>query len=557
MKRFFSFFLLIVLSFSLVACGNQEAGSDEAVPQSSVQEQDDIVTMSGEYIYEETLPFGIVPWTLTLAEDSTYKLSTTKPNGTAYVYTGMYEVNGSTVITGTPAEDTADIEAGFFNPDFSCAWIISDDGTMKPENAGEGGGMPAGLEGMDFSNISLQGDVEPADAIGNTYVYEEKNTEFGFTTSWELSFINESECTLFEPNQMMGDTTYNCTYTFADGQYTVTIEESDTGSMPLSSMFDAEYTCVYAVWANGDFKPANGEDNFGMNEMPGLGGSEGAENADYRAVPYASNSGSQVMDIYLPENATGSDPVIVVVHGGGFKFGSQTMEIIQPVIEEGIANVYVVASIDYRKSGEAVFPGALSDVKAAVRYLKANAAEYGIDSERVVIWGESAGAYLSLMTALTSEVDELNGDVSDNLEQSSSVAALVDFYGPVEFYTMDEEFVSMGVTDTKTSTDSSFESAFLGQAVGQDQEFTYTTWWGTYQDQLPADFSLCAWVQAGDSDTQVPYTQSENFGKKLSEVIGEGNVHFSLLEGAGHEDGLFYTEENLAQVFEFLEDAMK
>lgn len=434
---------------------------------------------------------------------------------------------------------------------------IPDGGTMKPENAGGDESVPAGTEGMNLDGISLQGDVEPADAVGNTYVYEESNAEFGFTTSWELTFINESECTLYEPNKMMGDTTYNCTYSFADGQYTVTIIESDTGSMPLSPMFDTEYTCVYAVWGNGDFRPASGEKNSGMNGMPGPDGSEGSENADYRAVPYASNSASQVMDIYLPENATGSDPLIVVVHGGGFKFGSQTMEIIQPVIEQGVAKGYVVASIDYRKSGEAVFPAALSDVKAAVRYLKANAAEYGIDPQRVAIWGESAGAYLSLMTALTPEVEELNGDVSENLDQSSSVAALVDFYGPVEFYTMDEEYAAMGITDTKTSADSSFESAFLGQAVGQDREVTYTTWWGTYQSQLPADFSLCAWVQAGDSDMQVPYTQSENFAGKLSEVIGEENVHFSLLENAGHEDDLFYTEENLVQVFAFLEDALK
>lgn len=437
------------------------------------------------------------------------------------------------------------------------------DEAAGPENLSGSEGMPAGLEDKNPDGLFLQGDVEPADAIGNTYVYEEKNAEFGFTTSWELTFISESECMLFEPNEMMGDTTYSCTYTFAEGQYTVTINESDTGTMPLPPMFDAEHTCIYAVWGNGTFAPANGGEASGVSGMPtsggmpGMGDSEGAENADYRAISYASNSGSQVMDIYLPENATGSDPVIIVVHGGGFKFGSQTMEIIRPVIEEGIANGYVVASVDYRKSGEAVFPAALSDVKAAVRYLKANAAEYGIDPNRVVIWGESAGAYLSLMTALTPEVKELNGDVSENLDQACSVAALVDFYGPVEFYTMDEEFVSLGVMDTKTSADSSFESAFLGQAIGQDREAAYVTWWGTYQDQLPADFSLRAWIQAGDSDEQVPYMQSENFGKKLSEVIGEENVHYSLLEGAGHEDDLFYTEENLAQVFAFLADALK
>lgn len=294
-----------------------------------------------------------------------------------------------------------------------------------------------------------------------------------------------------------------------------------------------------------------------LDGMPGMGDSEGAKDADYRAVSYASNAASQVMDIFLPKHATGADPLLVVVHGGGFRFGSQTMEIIRPIIEQGIAKGYVVASVDYRKSGEAVFPAAVSDIKAAVRYLKANAAEYGIDPNRVALWGESAGAYLSLMTALTPDVEELNGDVRENLGQPSSVAALVEFYGPVEFYTMDEEYAAMGIMDTQTSTDSSFESAFLGQAVGQDKATTYTTWWGTYKEKLPSDFALQAWLQAGDSDKRVPYTQSENFASELSKVIGAERVHFSLLEGADHEDDMFYTEKNLAQVFLFLENALK
>lgn len=424
--------------------------------------------------------------------------------------------------------------------------VIPDNITPQPENAGKGGG------------IAMRGDVEPTDAIGNTYVYEENNAEFGFTTSWQLTFTNESECILFEPNKVMGDTTYQCTYVFADGQYAVTIIESDTGAMPLSPMFDEKHTCVCTLWGNGNFRPANGEIVPDMNGMsPGPDGSEGAENADYRAVSYASNSASQVMDIYLPKNATGSDPLIVVVHGGGFKFGNQVMEIVQPIIEQGIEKGYVVASVDYRKSDEAVFPAAVADVKAAVRYLKANATEYGIAPNRVALWGESAGAYLSLMTALTPDVEELNGDVHENGEQSSGVAALVDFYGPVEFYTMDEEFAAMGVADTKTLTDGSFESAFLGQAIGKDKEAAYTTWWGSYKKQISTDFPLQAWVQAGDSDMRVPYTQSENFASELSKVIGAEKVHFSLLKGADHEDGLFYTEENLTQVFAFLENALK
>ncbi len=400
---------------------------------------------------------------------------------------------------------------------------------------------------------TLTSDVLPEDVIGNTYTYDEVNEAYGFTTTWELTFTGEGEGAMLEPNGLMGDTTYTVTWSYADGLYTVTLVESDNGNMTLSSMFDESYTCDYAVMSDGTFAPANASSGDAASVETS---STGSENADYSAVSYASNSDAQVMDIYLPENATGSGPVIVVVHGGGFKFGDQTMDIIQPVIEAGVANGYVVASVDYRKSGEATFPGALADVKAAVRYLRANAELYGIDPEQVVIWGESAGAYLSLMTALTPEVESLNGDVTDNLDYSSSVTALVDFYGPVEFYTMDDEYAALGIEGTTYSSDSSFESAFVGQAIGEDEEVTYTTWWYTYVDQLPEDYTLCAWIQAGDSDTSVPYTQSQNFAEKLAEVIGSDNVTFGLIEGAEHEDDLFYTDENLADVFAFLTDAL-
>lgn len=391
------------------------------------------------------------------------------------------------------------------------------------------------------------------DVIGNTYTYGEENEAYGFTTEWQLTFEEDGAGTMFEPNDMMGDSTYTITWTYADGIFTVTITESDSDSMPLSSMFDDTYSCDYVVYADGTFAPADdSSSDADISEEETT-----ASDADYANVSYASNSDSQVMDIYIPENATGSDAVIIVVHGGGFMFGDQTMDIIQPIIEAGLENGYIVASVDYRKSTEASFPGALADVKAAVRYLKANADTYGIDTDKIVIWGESAGAYLSLMTALTAEVSELDGDVTDNADYDSSVTALVDFYGPVEFYTMDDEYAALGIEDTTYSEDSSFESNYLGQAIGEDEEYTYTTWWGTYVDQLADDFTLSAWIQAGTSDTSVPYTQSENFASALAEVIGEENVSFSLIDGAEHEDDAFYTEENLAEVFAFLSDALQ
>ena len=272
-------------------------------------------------------------------------------------------------------------------------------------------------------------------------------------------------------------------------------------------------------------------------------------------VAYATTHESQVCDIYVPKRTT-LVPVIVLVHGGGFLFGDQGMDVIQPVINKALAKGYAVVSIDYRKSKDAVFPAALADVKAAVRYVRSIAEEYDFDTNKIVIWGESAGAYLASMTALTPEVAELNGDVTDHSKYSSEVAALVDFYGPIEFYTLQAEADSLGMK-ASFDTESSFESKFLGQAISADKDATYKTYWETYKNSLPKNYELTAWVQVGNADARVPYTQSQNFADRLAGVIGEDNVKFGIIEGADHEDDLFYTSENLDAVFAYLDVALQ
>ena len=237
--------------------------------------------------------------------------------------------------------------------------------------------------------------------------------------------------------------------------------------------------------AAGTFVP-EGEGSGGSNPPgPGAGNADGL-----KGVAYAANSSAQVCDIYLPEGVEKA-PVIVLVHGGGFMFGDQGMTIIQPVIQAGLAHGYAVVSVDYRKSAEAVFPAALADVKAAVRFVRAHAAEYGFDPEHIAVWGESAGAYLSLMTALTPDAAELNGDVTDYAGIPSGVAALVSFYAPVEFYTMYDE---AGKPDSAAG---SFESKFLGQDITADKDVTYTTYWETSKDQIPAGLKARLQVTVG------------------------------------------------------------
>lgn len=359
----------------------------------------------------------------------------------------------------------------------------------------------------------------------------------------QIDLHGDGTCQFFLPGNPMITDIYAGTYTR---------EGNDVAIIGLSNVDTSSEFKTPGLW---DWI-VDGSANVTVDDSAGtfalVGGGDASKEVgaaeDDKNVSYASNSGAQVCDIYTPEGVE-SAPVIVLVHGGGFAFGDQAIPIIQPVIDSALTHSYAVVSVDYWKSSEAVFPAALSDVKAAVRFVKSHAAEYGFDPERIAIWGESAGAYLSLMTALTPEVPELNGDVTDYSELSSDVQALVSFYAPVEFYTMYEE------AEKPDSAADSFESKFLGQDILADKDATYKTYWETYADKLPAD--IRAWIQAGDADARVPCTQSVNFAERLTRYIGEENIEHSLIPGADHEDALFYTDENLNAVFTWLDGIMK
>ncbi len=393
--------------------------------------------------------------------------------------------------------------------------------------------------------------VQPAKpglpGIAGTYTFTEAVMGGAFTVEWTLTLNEDGTFILTETNAMLGTTAYTGeTYT-AEGLTLTTGPLS--GGKPQAVFFNDDLSCVWTLDPmHRTVTPAKYDAGGGDAPAPGLPSPGGKSDADFPNVSYASNSGTQICDIYRPEGVKQA-PVIVLVHGGGFAFGDQGMDIIRPVIKAGLAHGYAVVSVDYRKSSEAVFPAALADVKAAVRFVRANAEKYGFDPDHIAVWGESAGAYLSLMTALTPDVAELNGDVTDNAGVSNGVTALVSFYAPVEFYTMYEE------AGKPESAADSFESKFLGQDITADKTATYATYWETYKDQIPTD--LKAWIQAGDSDHRVPCTQSSNFAQRLAEYLGEENVEHDLIPGADHEDATFYTDENLSAVFSWLDECLK
>lgn len=134
------------------------------------------------------------------------------------------------------------------------------------------------------------------------------------------------------------------------------------------------------------------------------------------------------LDLVIPNGEIGKPhPTVVWIHGGGWRKGTRKLNQAAWLAGHG----YVVASIEYRLTGEAVFPAQIQDCKAAIRFLRANSKAYGIDPQHVAVWGGSAGGHLAALMGTTAGAKSLEGD-SGNPRESSDVQAVIDYYGPTD-----------------------------------------------------------------------------------------------------------------------------
>jgi acetyl esterase/lipase len=226
----------------------------------------------------------------------------------------------------------------------------------------------------------------------------------------------------------------------------------------------------------------------------------------------------QKLDLYLPR-ADGPLPLVVYIHGGAFRMGDKAD---RPPLEY-LAEGYALASINYRLSQHALFPAQVEDCKAAVRWLRANAAEYGLDAARFAAGGVSAGAHLAAMLGVTGEVADL--DIGEHLEVSSRVQAVVDFFGPTDFLQMDAHRLPGGmVHDTPDSPESQLVGGPIQEhpdRVARANPVTYVT-----ADAPPF------LIVHGDRDPLVPHHQSVLLAEALK--AAGVPVTFYTVERGGH-----------------------
>jgi acetyl esterase/lipase len=278
-------------------------------------------------------------------------------------------------------------------------------------------------------------------------------------------------------------------------------------------------------------------------------------------VKYGSVSPTQTCDIYLPNDVKGPVPVIVDIHGGAFMLKKITSKDVNEleVVDAGVRHGYAVVSINYRLSGEARFPRAVNDAKAVIRFIRANAKKYNIDPNKVISWGGSAGGNLSAMLGTTGSVKNLDGDNKENLEYSSAVQAVVDWFGPCDFLKYDKQFKESGKVTPFGSVFSptSGETLYIGQDITKDKNFTELANPETYiptMDKATAPYFI---IQHGKEDLNIPTVQSVNLATKLKAKLGDDRVYLELIPGARHGDPAFSTKANFEKVFKLLKEHLK
>jgi acetyl esterase/lipase len=264
-----------------------------------------------------------------------------------------------------------------------------------------------------------------------------------------------------------------------------------------------------------------------------------------RDLVYATPGGVDLcLDLYVPEGP-GPAPVAVYLHGGGWLRGARTdraAERLVPVAADGVA----VAAVQYRLSGQATFPAQLDDVRAAVRWLRAEGAAHGVDATRVGAWGASAGGHLAALVGLCP-------DAGDAELGDSSVQAVVTWFPVTDLPARDTD-VPEGPLPPFVSGPPlvpSFEARLLGlSATADDPERARAASPLTHVRAGAPPFL----VAHGDADGLVPSTHS----RRLVAALRAAGVDtsFLLLGGANHEDPAFDTPASLGAVSGFLRAAL-
>ena len=260
-----------------------------------------------------------------------------------------------------------------------------------------------------------------------------------------------------------------------------------------------------------------------------------AQTMEYKDVVYAEAQGkARALDLYVPH---ADAPLVVYVHGGAWRAGTKADGVPMFLVDAG----YAVASLEFTQTPEAPFPANVHDIKAGIRYLRANAAQYGFNAEKIVISGASSGAHLAVLVGVTNGHAELEGAVGSNLDTSSDVQAILSYFAATDLTTILSQSTPFGVGVREPGL--MLLLGALPDAVPELAQLASPVY------QVDANDPPLLLLH-GDRDPQMPVNQSlQMLGTYQEHGL---DVAFIPVHGAAHGGPLFnepkYTEQVIAFV---------
>ena len=232
------------------------------------------------------------------------------------------------------------------------------------------------------------------------------------------------------------------------------------------------------------------------------------------------------LDVYGPKDRKAEKlPVIVWIHGGGWRAGNKSSGgRLTPFVASGN---YVGVAVGYRLSGEAIWPAQIHDCKAAIRWVRANAEQLGIDPDKIGVWGNSAGGHLVSLLGTSGGVAELEGE-NGSADASSRVTCVVDFCGPTDMARMRHSAVDELFGKPLEEREAEAKAASPVTHVTKDDPPTL--------------------IVHGTKDGTVPIEQADLFYEKLKQTGVD--VHRVTIEGGGHGIGGAEVMRRVAEFFE-------
>ena len=260
-----------------------------------------------------------------------------------------------------------------------------------------------------------------------------------------------------------------------------------------------------------------------------------AQTMEYKDVVYAEAQGkARALDLYVPH---ADAPLVVYVHGGAWRAGTKADGVPMFLVDAG----YAVASLEFTQTPEAPFPANVHDIKAGIRYLRANAAQYGFNAEKIVISGASSGAHLAVLVGVTNGHAELEGTVGSNLDTSSDVQAILSYFAATDLTTILSQSTPFGVGVREPGL--TLLLGALPDAVPELAQLASPVY------QVDANDPPLLLLH-GDRDPQMPVNQSlQMLGTYQEHGL---DVAFIPVHGAAHGGPLFNEPKYTEQVSAFV-----